>query len=76
VAGFYYHAGRLIVELDGDTHVGQEAADGERTRNLEACGYKVIRFWNPDVYDDLEMVLDTIFEECQGRLRPNRAGGQ
>ncbi len=44
----------LIVEVDG----GQHAGDGpERTDDLMALGYRLIRFWNNDVIDNIEGVL-------------------
>ena len=50
----------LVVELDGDTHGMQEAYDAERTRFLESKGYRVLRFSNRDVMQDIEGVLATI----------------
>src|SRR5262245_1191460 len=67
VADFYCHDCALIVELDGESHLGREAADRDRQVNLEACGLKVLRFWNSDVYDDLPTVLEAISQECQRR---------
>ena len=47
----------LIVEVDG----GQHATDGpDRTRELEALGYLIIRFWNNDVLSNLDGVLAEI----------------
>ncbi|MGC1469745.1 MAG: DUF559 domain-containing protein [Sphingorhabdus sp.] len=50
----------LVVELDGDTHGAQESYDAERTRFLEIKGYRVLRFSNRDVMQDIESVLATI----------------
>ena len=47
----------LVVEIDGDTHAGRERADAQRTRFLESRGYRVIRFNNSDVMENLEGVL-------------------
>lgn len=47
---------KLVVELDGGQHVGQAAYDAERTRILEACGWRVVRFWNNDVLGNLDGV--------------------
>jgi len=49
---------RLIVELDGGQH--SEGVDAPRTAYLEAQGYRILRFWNNDVVDRFEGVLDTI----------------
>jgi very-short-patch-repair endonuclease len=48
---------KLIIELDGSQHVEQEEYDTERTRYLEAQGYRVIRFWNNDVINNIEGVI-------------------
>ena len=56
---------KVIVELDGETHVGHQAEDAERTRYLQERGWVVLRFWNNDVYDNLETVLETIYRECE-----------
>src|SRR6266849_1523045 len=58
---------RLIIELNGETHVGREAADRRRQQWLEDNGFKVLRFWNTDIYEDLEVVLEAIWNECERR---------
>ncbi|MBP6379342.1 MAG: endonuclease domain-containing protein [Sphingorhabdus sp.] len=50
----------LVVELNGDTHGAQESYDAGRTRFLESKGYRVLRFSNRDVMQDIESVLATI----------------
>src|SRR5262245_46306926 len=54
---FYCSALRLVVELDGDSHVGQETEDGKRQRWLEAQGILVVRFLNHELYDHAQEVL-------------------
>jgi very-short-patch-repair endonuclease len=52
VADFYCSAAKLIIELDGSQHGNTRAQyDLNRTRWLEARGYKVLRFWNTDLQD-------------------------
>lgn len=60
VADFACPAHDLIIELDGDTHVGREDYDAARTKFLESRGYRVIRFANGDVMGNLEWVLGAI----------------
>lgn len=48
---------KLIIELDGSQHLEQEEYDKERTKYLELQGYKVIRFWNSDVMNNIEGVI-------------------
>jgi len=69
VLDFYCAAARLVVELDGESHVGQEVKDEVRQRRIEAAGMKVLRFWNPDVYERLDSVLAAIWNECHVRCQ-------
>ena len=48
----------LIVEVDGSQH--NEAADAGRTRFLEGEGYRIIRFWNNEVLENFDGVLEVI----------------
>jgi very-short-patch-repair endonuclease len=61
---------RLIIELDGGHHSYDAVAarDAARTRFLEAEGYRVIRFWNVELTDNLGGVLDTIYAALYGSL--------
>ena len=67
VVDFYCAACKLVIELDGETHTGKEAADRVRQSFLESRGLKVLRFWNTDVYDNLDGVLSVILRECAMR---------
>jgi very-short-patch-repair endonuclease len=53
---------KLIVELDGGHHGDQAEADALRSRSLEQAGYTVLRFWNADVTDNLDGVLQAILD--------------
>ncbi len=50
---------KLIIELDGDTHTDHQR-DATRTSLLQQQGYRVIRFGNTEVMQNLEGVLITI----------------
>ncbi len=58
---------KVIVELDGETHVGNEAADANRTVFLDSEGWCVVRFWNSAIHDDLESVKEAIYQLCVQR---------
>ena len=62
VADFASHQARLVVELDGAQHAEDEARrhDDVRTVFLEEHGYRVMRFWNNEVFENLEGVCETI----------------
>jgi len=48
---------KLIVELDGSQHLEQQEYDEERTKYFESLGYRVIRFWNNQVMNDMNGVI-------------------
>jgi very-short-patch-repair endonuclease len=60
VADFVCVAAKLIVELDGSQHGERVERDAERTRHLEARGYRVLRFWNNEITSNLEGVIRSI----------------
>ncbi len=60
IADFCSPKQKLIIELDGSVHRSREEADAERTAALQAVGYRVLRFWNSRVMDDLQGVLAEI----------------
>jgi very-short-patch-repair endonuclease len=53
---------RLIIELDGGQHKVQKDEDRIRDRFLQQEGFKVLRFWNTEVFENLEGVLEAIRE--------------
>ena len=64
-ADFACFEARLIVELDGGQHADQADYDARRTETLNACGWRVIRFWNTDVIENLDGVVETILAELR-----------
>ena len=51
---------RLIVEVDGSQHAEHVEYDNERSGWLESQGFTIVRFWNNEVIEDTETVLETI----------------
>ncbi|MEA2793085.1 MAG: hypothetical protein QOI87_465, partial [Bradyrhizobium sp.] len=60
IVDFASRKAKLVIELDGGQHDWQQASDALRTRQIEAAGYRVLRFWNHDVVGNLEGVLNEI----------------
>lgn len=60
IADFVCFDARLIVELDGGQHAWEADKDLKRTRDLELLGFRVVRFWNSEVFENLEGVADRI----------------
>jgi very-short-patch-repair endonuclease len=61
----------LVIELDGGQHSVTEDYDRKRTTFLTQRGYRVIRFWNNEVLENLEGVLTVIEEELKNMPSPN-----
>jgi very-short-patch-repair endonuclease len=62
-ADFACHHHRLIIEVDGSQH-GDRASissDDKRTAFLTSRGYRVLRFWNNEVLDDIDAVMEAIY---------------
>ncbi len=56
---------RLIVELDGGHHADTVEADEQRTDYLKRQGFRVVRFWDNDVLNNMDGVLEAILEQLQ-----------
>nr|WP_308239820.1 DUF559 domain-containing protein [Azospirillum argentinense] len=57
---FVAHDHRLVIELDGGQHADRVEQDQRRTRMLEQAGFRVLRFWNNELNENLDGVLETI----------------
>jgi very-short-patch-repair endonuclease len=77
------HKLKLIIELDGGQHA-TSTTDERRTAYLERNGYRVLRFWNNDVTENLEGVLSVLLAATEQVAPPtpdpspplaSRAGG-
>jgi very-short-patch-repair endonuclease len=64
IADFYCHERKLILELDGGIHDTPEQMeyDEGRTAELEEKGFKILRFKNDEVLNDINQVLEKISE--------------
>ena len=62
---------KLAIELDGGQHAVQEETDAARTSDIARHGYRVIRFWNNDVVDNLPGVLELIRQELAAERGEN-----
>lgn len=85
IVDFVCHRAKLIVELDGSQHGADEAIayDAKRTEFLNLRGYRVVRFPNVAVFENLHGVCDAIFAMAKENpptrrataCRPPRVGG-
>jgi very-short-patch-repair endonuclease len=51
---------KLVIEVDDSQHIDQEKRERERSMFLEALGYRVIRFGNNRVMNDIQGVVSEI----------------
>jgi len=72
---------RLIVEVDGGHHAAQVGSDARRAAWLEAEGFRVLRFWNTEVLQQIEAVQTRIWAVLSGEespptsILPRKGGG-
>jgi very-short-patch-repair endonuclease len=62
VVDFYCPKYKLAIELDGGQHdtVRQIEYDKMRTQKLDAYGVRVLRFWDNDIFENMDGVLERI----------------
>jgi very-short-patch-repair endonuclease len=75
IVDFASRRAKLVIELDGGQHDWQQASDALRTRQIEAAGYSILRFWNNDVLGNLEGVLSEIQRALPPTPDPSPQGG-
>jgi very-short-patch-repair endonuclease len=62
----------VIIEVDGGQHGDVVAYDQRRDEWLASQGFIVLRFWNHDVLNRTEMVLESIRQVVDERAFPAR----
>jgi len=73
IVDFYCAAANLIIELDGSQHFepDHQTSDAERDRVLESMGLMVLRFDNRQVMQELDAVMQVIFEAVEKKIPPD-----
>ncbi|PIT86841.1 MAG: hypothetical protein COU33_00965 [Candidatus Magasanikbacteria bacterium CG10_big_fil_rev_8_21_14_0_10_43_6] len=66
IADFYCHKLKLVVEIDGWTHIGedQQRYDAKRHAEIESRGYTVIRYTDTQVLSETNAVLQDLQNHC------------
>ena len=69
IVDFFCEETRLAIELDGGGHADPEqlSKDREREAALRQLGIRMVRFWNTEVYENLDGVLRRILEDVSQR---------
>jgi len=67
IVDFYCSKLKLVIEIDGETHLSKRDRkyDEKRTKTLEGYGLKVLRLWNDDVLNGIEVVSEIIEGEIK-----------
>ena len=74
VADFVSYEHRLVIELDGSNHIPEK--DVQRDKYLESHNFKVLRFTNQDVMQNIQMVLDNIHLAVANPPPPRLSAGR
>jgi very-short-patch-repair endonuclease len=65
IVDFYCPSAKLVVEVDGDIHLGSMEYDKERDSLMEALGYRVLRIRNELVEKDVDNVIKVIAQQLR-----------
>lgn len=60
IVDFVNFGKRIVIELDGGQHAIKEESDKKRDAWLKTEGFQVLRFWNNEIFKNLESVVGVI----------------
>ena len=69
IADFVCIECKLVIEVDGGQHAKQQSYDAKRDEYIKEQGYSVMRFWNNDVMNNIDGIVQMILE-TQEQTRP------
>jgi very-short-patch-repair endonuclease len=77
IADFVCFEKRLVIELDGGQHAVEQEKDKEREGWFYKEGFRILRFWNTEVLQNIEGVVEVIQRNCFNHppLTPPIKGG-
>jgi very-short-patch-repair endonuclease len=67
VVDYYCPKLKLVLEIDGDSHDGKEEADRIRQEKLESLGLTVLRYWDSDVKNNIDGIVEQFREWIEAR---------
>lgn len=78
VVDFVCFEKRIVIEVDGGQHAINRFKDIEREKYLIENGFIILRFWNNEVLQNAEGVLEVIRKKCVNHppLAPPVKGGE
>jgi very-short-patch-repair endonuclease len=71
---FVCHRAKLILEADGSHHSPEK--DGERDEWLRAQGFRILRFWDNEVFTNEEGVLTIILSALEAPVAASSREGR
>lgn len=73
IVDFVCHSAKVVIELDGEHHAlePQKSADVVRDSWLKTQGYDVIRFWNSNIYDNQDYLMDALVQRLNDHRLEN-----
>jgi very-short-patch-repair endonuclease len=77
IADFVCFEKRLVIELDGGQHAVEKEKDRQREGWFHKEGFRILRFWNTEVLQNIEGVVEVIQRNCFNHpsLTPPIEGG-
>ena len=65
IVDFVCYEKMLVIELDGSEHLQQDKIvyDNNRSRELRERGFQVIRYYNNDILNNLDIVLEDLWQK-------------
>jgi very-short-patch-repair endonuclease len=65
ILDFFCFEAKLAIEVDGSGHLDERKRnhDEKRAKELSKTGIKILRFWNHEVMNQTEDVLNVIWDE-------------
>ncbi len=74
IVDFLNYEVRMVIEVDGGQHAGTKARDNKRDAWLTDQGFRVLRFWDNEVLNNIEGVVETIRKAISPSPSPSRQG--
>ena len=71
VCDFVAGTPKLVVDVGGGQHANQAKEDATRTAYIKSKGYRVIRFWNNDVLENTDGVVEVLARILTDSLAPD-----
>ena len=65
ILDFFCIEARLAIEIDGSQHALARTYDERRDRYLASCGIGVLRFWNNEVLQQTDAVLEVVLKALE-----------